>query len=72
MVFSYQGVPDIPVIVYKGYPVMAMTRLSTATSDGKANLHQGAVGVGLNLGSGTAMKVVQFDRLVTHHPDTGI
>lgn len=69
--FSYQGVPDIRVIVYKGYPVMAMTRLSTAASDGKANLHQGAVGVGLNLASGAAMKAVQFDRPVTHHPDTG-
>lgn len=68
--FSYQGVPDIRVIVYKGYPVMAMTRLSTAASDGKANLHQGAVGVGLNLGTGEAMKAVQFDRPVTHHPDT--
>lgn len=69
--FSYQGVPDIRIIVYKGYPVMAMTRLSTAASDGKANLHQGAVGVGLNISTGKAMKAVQFDRPVTHHPDTG-
>lgn len=69
--YSYQGVPDIRIIVYKGYPVMAMTRLSTAASDGKANLHQGAVGVGLNIGTGKAMKAVQFDRPITHHPDTG-
>ncbi|MCP4817767.1 MAG: alpha-L-glutamate ligase-like protein, partial [Shimia sp.] len=41
--FSFEGVPDIRVIVYKGFPMMAMTRLSTAQSDGKANLHQGAV-----------------------------
>lgn len=68
--FSYQGVPDIRVIVYKGYPVMAMTRLSTADSDGKANLHQGAVGVGIDIGTGTALKAVQFGRPVTHHPDT--
>ena len=46
---TYQGVPDIRVITYHGYPVMAMTRLSTAVSDGKANLHQGAVGVGLDI-----------------------
>ncbi len=70
--FSYQGVPDVRIIVYKGYPVMAMTRLSTAASDGKANLHQGAVGVGLDIGTGKAMKAVQFDRQVTHHPDTGM
>ncbi len=69
--FSYQGVPDIRVIVYKGYPVMAMTRLSTEDSDGKANLHQGAVGVGIDVGTGKALKAVQFGRPVTHHPDTG-
>ena len=40
--FSYEGVPDVRVIVFKGYPVMAMMRCSTAASDGKANLHQGA------------------------------
>lgn len=68
--FTYQGVPDIRVIVYKGYPVMAMARLSTGASDGKANLHQGAVGVGIDIASGTALKAVQFGRPVTHHPDT--
>jgi alpha-L-glutamate ligase-like protein len=69
--FSYQGVPDIRIIVYKGYPVMAMTRLSTGQSDGKANLHQGAVGVGLDIGSGKALLAVQHGRPVKKHPDTG-
>ena len=41
---SYQGVPDVRVIVYRGYPAMAMVRLPTRASDGKANLHQGAAG----------------------------
>ncbi|MFT6190533.1 MAG: alpha-L-glutamate ligase-like protein [Oleispira sp.] len=69
--FSYEGVPDIRVIVFKGYPVMAMMRCSTAASDGKANLHQGAVGVGLDIATGRAVRAVQFDHPVTHHPDTG-
>lgn len=69
--FSHEGVPDIRVIVYKGYPVMAMTRLSTSDSDGKANLHQGAVGVGIDIATGKALKAVQFGRPVTHHRDTG-
>ncbi|EKO3563888.1 alpha-L-glutamate ligase-like protein [Vibrio metschnikovii] len=69
--FSYEGVPDVRIIVFKGYPVMAMMRLSTSASDGKANLHQGAVGVGVDLGSGKAVRAVQFNRPVTHHPDTG-
>ena len=68
--FSYQGVPDVRVIVYRGYPIMAMMRLSTAESDGKANLHQGAVGVGIDIGNGHAVRAVQHDRPVTHHPDT--
>ena len=69
--YTYEGVPDIRVIVFKGYPVMAMMRLSTAASDGKANLHQGAVGVGLNIATGAALRGVQFDRPCYSHPDTG-
>jgi alpha-L-glutamate ligase-like protein len=69
--FSYEGVPDIRVIVFKGYPIMAMMRCSTSASDGKANLHQGAVGVGLDISTGRAVRAVQFNHPVTHHPDTG-
>lgn len=69
--FSYEGVPDIRVIVFKGYPVMAMMRLSTAASDGKANLHQGAVGVGIDIATGKAVRAVQFDKPILQHPDTG-
>ncbi|WP_148253988.1 alpha-L-glutamate ligase-like protein [Aidingimonas lacisalsi] len=69
--YTYEGVPDIRVIIFQGYPVMAMMRLSTAASDGKANLHQGAVGVGLDIATGTALRGVQFDRSRSDHPDTG-
>lgn len=68
--FSYEGVPDVRIIVFKGYPVMAMMRLSTAASDGKANLHQGAVGVGIDIATGKAVRAVQFNRPITLHPDT--
>lgn len=69
--FSYEGVPDIRVILFKGYPVMAMTRLSTHASDGKANLHQRAVGVGLSIKTGKAISAVQNNTPLKHHPDTG-
>lgn len=69
--YTYEGVPDVRVIVFRGYPVMAMIRLSTAVSDGKANLHQGAVGVGLDIATGCAVRGVQFDRARHDHPDTG-
>ena len=68
---SYEGIPDIRIIVFKGYPVMSMMRLATHLSDGKANLHQGAVGVGLDLSNGHALFAVQHNRPITIHPDTG-
>ena len=70
--YSFQGVPDIRIIVFQGYPVMAMLRLATTASDGKANLHQGAVGVGLDVGTGRGLNAVQFNRPITLHPDTGL
>lgn len=69
---SHQGVPDIRIVVFKGYPVMAMLRLATRASDGKANLHQGAIGVGLDIATGRALNSVQFDRPLERHPDTGL
>ncbi len=69
--YTFEGVPDIRVIVYKGFPLMAMTRLSTSASDGKANLHQGAVGVGLDIATGKALRAVQNGAPVSTHPDTG-
>ena len=70
--YSYQGVPDLRVIVFLGYPVMAMARLATHASDGKANLHQGAVGVGLDIGNGRCLNAVQFSRQISRHPDNDI
>src|SRR5262249_9104939 len=64
------GVPDVRVIVYRGVPVMAMIRLPTHRSRGRANLHQGAVGVGIELDSGTTHFAVCNGREVEVHPDT--
>ena len=68
---SIDGVPDIRVIVFKGFPVMAMLRLGTHASDGKANLHQGAIGVGIDIETGQGTSAVQRNRPLTAHPDTG-
>lgn len=68
---SHEGVPDIRIIVFRGYPVMGMLRLATRASDGKANLHQGAVGVGIDIGTGRSVAAVQSNRLIVRHPDTG-
>ena len=68
---SVGGVPDIRVIVFRGYPIMAMLRLGTLKSEGKANLHQGGIGVGLDLKTGQSLGAVQYNRPITHHPDSG-
>lgn len=69
--YSFEGVPDIRIILYKGFPAMAMLRCSTKQSDGKANLHQGAVGVGIDIATGKALYAVQHNHPVEKHPDTG-
>ena len=66
---SYNGVPDIRMLVYRGVPVMAMLRLPTRQSDGRANLHQGAVGVGIDLTSGRTTLGVYRNRRIREHPD---
>ena len=67
---SFQGVPDIRIIVFLGVPVMAMVRLPTRMSDGKANLHQGAIGAGIDLHTGKTLTGVWQNEIVTEHPDT--
>ncbi len=67
---TYQGVPDVRIIVYRGVPVMAMVRLPTKASDGKANLHRGAIGAGIELAGGITGTAVHRSRIVTTHPDT--
>jgi alpha-L-glutamate ligase-like protein len=68
-----EGVADVRVIVFQGFPVMAMTRLPTEASGGAANLHLGAVGVGLGVADGTPLGAYQqsTDSELTAHPDTG-
>lgn len=68
---SYLGVPDIRVIVFLGVPVMSMVRLPTRMSDGKANLHQGAIGAGIDIASGKTLTAVWRNSIVSEHPDTG-
>ncbi len=67
---AFRGVPDVRIIIFRGVPVMAMLRLPTRLSDGKANLHQGAVGVGVRMDEGITYGGVCRNHLVDRHPDT--
>ncbi|MBN2270957.1 MAG: alpha-L-glutamate ligase-like protein [Sedimentisphaerales bacterium] len=65
------GTPDIRIIVLCGEPVMAMLRLPTKASRGRANLHQGAAAAGIDLDTGRTFGGVCCNRAITVHPDTG-
>lgn len=69
---SFQGAPDIRVVMLHGYPVMAMLRASTKESDGRSNLHQGALGIGIDIASGITVRAIHHGKPVTVHPDLGI
>ncbi len=66
------GLPDVRVIVLRGDPAMAMLRLATRESGGRANLHQGALGVALRLADGLAFRCAVRGRDVPRHPDVGV
>ncbi|MDH5527812.1 MAG: hypothetical protein OEY97_10955 [Nitrospirota bacterium] len=65
------GLADVRLILFKGKPVLAMSRIPTQRSDGKANLHQGAVGAGIDLNDGRITRAILGGHPVDQHPDTG-
>ncbi|MBU1136924.1 RimK/LysX family protein, partial [Patescibacteria group bacterium] len=66
--YSFRGIPDIRIIVYNSVPIMAEMRLPTEESEGKANLHLGGIGVGIDLGTGITTSSIQRDRLIEYVP----
>ena len=66
----YNGLLDIRVICFLGFPVMAMARLPTSRSSGKANLHRGAIGAALRLGTGEIFHAINNRKSVSMHPNT--
>ena len=65
------GTPDVRVILYRNVPIMAMVRLPTIQSEGRANLHQGAAAAAVHLVTGRTFGGVCNNRMITRHPDTG-
>ncbi len=69
--YAFKGIPDIRVIVYNKVPIMAMLRLPTKESGGKANLQQGAIGVGIDLATGVTTTAVQGKgKIIEYIPKT--
>ena len=66
------GSPDLRIILFKNKVVMAMARLPTTLSEGRANLHCGAVGVGVDIETGATAGGVQGNKIIDAHPDNGL
>lgn len=64
------GVPDFRIILLKHQPLMSMLRMPTAQSGGKANLHQGGLGIGIDMEKGRLKMAYNGKRHLTHHPDS--
>lgn len=69
--YSYKGTPDIRVVIFNSVPVMAMARIPTKESQGRANLDKGAIGLGIDMASGvTTYGVHGKSGGISHFPGT--
>lgn len=70
--WAYRGTPDVRVIVFNKVPVMAMLRLPTKESGGRANLHQGAIGAGIDMATGITTKAIWHGNQILFKPGSEI
>jgi alpha-L-glutamate ligase-like protein len=63
---------DIRVITLSGEPLMSMIRVPTTHSGGRANLHQGGLGIAVDLRSGRTVRALHRGRAIARHPETDV
>ncbi len=68
---SYKGLPDVRVVVFNLVPVLAMIRLPTPQSAGKANLHLGGIAAGIDISKGEITYLTQYHKLIHELPGVG-
>lgn len=66
------GLADVRLIILKHRIAMAMLRVPTIRSDGKANLHQGAIGIGIDIENGKTTHAILYRKQIDSHPDTKV
>jgi alpha-L-glutamate ligase-like protein len=64
------GLADIRIVVFRLAPVMAMLRIPTQQSFGKANLHLGALAVGIDLATGITTSATSKSRMIYFLPQS--
>ncbi len=67
----YKGLPDIRIIVFNMVPIIAMMRIPTAESDGKANMDAGGVGAGIDMSKGELTYLAQYNHIIHELPGYG-
>lgn len=66
--FRPAGLPDVRIVVFNLVPIMAMLRIPTIQSQGKANVHLGGIGIGVDLAKGVTTHATQYNRLIERLP----
>lgn len=66
-----EGLCDLRILTLQARPVMAMVRVPTAMSGGRANLHQGGIGLAVDLDTGRTVRALHRRQPITHHPESG-
>jgi len=67
----YKGLPDIRIIVFNLVPVIAMLRIPTAESGGKANMDAGGIAAGIDMSKGELTYLAQYTKIVHELPGFG-
>lgn len=68
--FWSTGLCDIRVITLHARPLLAMVRVPTLRSQGRANLHQGGLGLAVDLDTGRTRRAVHRGQLISLHPES--
>ncbi len=63
------GLPDVRLIIFNLVPVLAMLRVPTYESEGKANMELGAVGLGVDIGTGRTTGGAMYSHFVKKLPN---
>lgn len=66
--FRPAGLPDLRIVVFNLVPVMAMLRIPTAESGGKANVHLGGIGIGIDIAKGVTTHAAQYHHMLKTLP----
>lgn len=67
LIWKY-GLPDVRLVVYNKVPVMAMLRIPTPNSKGKANLHSWACWAGIDIATWRLTYITQYDKYIKSVP----